>query len=340
MASTFSEFQKLGFNLTEKELLAAEKIVMAEYTAAAQSIGLQLQKQYAKLAGVSPENYYNEMLKFGRLKYMLKQVHDDYIKHSLAAGRTISASLKKAMSDNYYRQQFATSWAAVPAKYVVLPESLIELSVLGTEDSFKAVKNAVNDKFGKSLLYQPKAGSLSALLAGERTAEVKKIQKAITSGLINGKGYAETVKDIKNICGVVKNGKITGGKANAMRILRTESTRILNSAAFANGKQLEAQGVDVYKQWVATLDSSTRDRHQALDGQKRAMDETFDQDGDHAMYPGEFGSVAMNVNCRCTHNEIIPGLEPDIRIGRDPVTGKNAVFGYKNYPEWKKNNFK
>ena len=338
MPSTFSEFQKQGFNLTEKELLAAEKLIMAEYTAAAKSIGSRLQKQYAKLTPVGADNYYNEMLKFGRLKNLLKQVHDDYVKHSIAAGRKVSASLKQAMSDNYYRQQFTTSWAAVPAKYTVLPESLIELSVLGTEDSFKAVSDAVAKQFGVMPLYQPKAGSLSALLAGDRVDEVRKIKKAITSGLINGQGYAKTVSSIKNICGVVKNGKITGGKANAMRILRTESTRILNSAAFANGKQLEAQGVDVYKQWVATLDDSTRDRHQALDGQKRAMDKTFDQGGDSAMYPGEFNSVEMNVNCRCTHNEIVPGLEPDIRIGRDPTTGKNAVFGYKNYPEWKKQN--
>jgi len=337
---TFADFQRLGYALTEKEVRKYEREIIANYQAAYRDISAALQKQYLKvLSGIDPLNYYNEMMKYNRLNIMLDQIVVDYYKYANASGKATIKALQTAFEDNYYRQQFATSWGATSAKFTALPKSLIELATIGTDKTYQAVTKAVIDKFGQQPLYMPQVGSLSALLADNARKEAEAVRRSIISGLRNGNGYQTTARAVRDTIGFFYKekgvDKVKGAMASAMRIVRTEGTRVLNAASFANSMQLESQGLEVYKQWMSTLDNRTRDRHQSLDGQKRAVDKPFEISGDSAMYPGEFSSIALNVNCRCTSNTIVPGLEPDIRIGRDPITGENSVFGYQNYDEWR-----
>lgn len=340
---TFADFQRLGYDLTEKETRRYELEIIANYNAAYKEISANLQNQYLKiLSGVAPEDYYNTMLKYNRLENMLVQIQSDYYKYSQALGKLTLKSLRHAFEENYYRQQFTTSWGPVDAKYTVLPESLIELATVGTDKSFQAVTKAVAQKFGEQPFYMPQVGSLSALIADNARKEAEAIRRDIITGLRNGQGYQKTARSVRDTIGFKyrQEGveKIKGAMASAVRIVRTESTRVLNAASYANSKQLDAQGVEAYKVWMATLDDRTRDRHASLDGQRRDIDRPFQISGDSAQYPGEFSSVALNANCRCTTNTIVPGLEPDIRMGRNPVTGENEVFSYKNYDEWRKDN--
>lgn len=339
----FDEFQQLGFEITEREMLSYERQIIANYQEAYKSVKARLEAMYlTKLSDVAPIDYYNEMLKRNRLDTMLKQIAADYATYAKASGKATIKALETGFTDNYYRQQYTTAWSEAVKKFTVLPESLIELSTVGTDKSFKAVSDAVVKKFGEKASYMPQVGSLSDLLSEGASKEVEAIRREIISGLRNGQGFKKTASSIKEIIGYrfteAGQSKMKGAMASAVRIVRTEGTRVLNSASFANMNQLDNQGVDVYKMWLATLDDRTRDRHQSLDGQKRDVDKPFDMGGDSAMYPGDFSSVGMNVNCRCTVNTIVPGLEPDIRIGRNPVTGKNEVFAYKDYSQWRKEN--
>ena len=340
---TFAEFQRLGYVLTEKDMLPYERQIIANYQAAYRDIAARLQKQYLKvLSGVAPENYYNEMLKYNRLNIMLDQITADYYKYASDSGKATIKALKIGFTDNYYRQQFTTSWGAVAAKYTVLPPSLIELATLGTDKSFKAVKDSVVKTFGEKPQYMPQVGSLSALISENAQKEVDAIRRYIVTGLRNGIGYQKTARSVRDTVGYFyeQNGKrkVKGAMASAIRIVRTEGNRVLNAASYANAMQLDSQGEEVYKQWMATLDGNTRDRHGSLGGQKRDVDKAFDSGGNSAMYPGDFGIASMDCNCRCTVNTIVPGLEPDIRMGRNPVTGRNEVFEYKSYDQWRADN--
>lgn len=331
---TWSDFQNLGFRLTEKEIAGYDKKVEQAYNDAWKTINKKLKAQYLKLSEVAPENYYNEMLKYNRLNELLKQVQTDYLKYSTQAGKDTLTGLRVAMSNNYYRQQFALQWGAVDAKYTLLPEKLIEATVFGTEQSIKNITDAIADRFGNPTDYVPQVGSLTALIKDNATKEVSAITRAITNGLINGNGYRQTAAAVRNVIGRATPEGYTGAMASAKRIVQTESTRVLNAAAYANSQQAESQGVKVIREWQATLDTRTRDRHAQLDGDKADKNGYFYIAGDRAKYPGEFSEAGMNINCRCSVIEYTEGMRPDIRTGRNPITGENETFSYKQYPEW------
>ena len=56
-------------------------------------------------------------------------------------------------------------------------------------------------------------------------------------------------------------------------------------------------GADVVKQWDSTLDTRTRESHQAVDGEIRELDKPF---SNGLMFPGDpDGAAAEVINCRC-----------------------------------------
>lgn len=117
----------------------------------------------------------------------------------------------------------------------------------------------------------------------------KKITAQVSRSISTGIGYAETAKQLANQSRI--------GYNNAVRIARTEGHRIQTTAAMDAMERAKERGADVLKQWDATLDSSTRESHQAVDGEIREMDEPF---SNGLMYPGDpAGGAAEVVNCRC-----------------------------------------
>ena len=65
----------------------------------------------------------------------------------------------------------------------------------------------------------------------------------------------------------------------------------------------------MWKRWVATMDSRTREDHLAMDGVEVPQDEPFVlPDGSKMMFPGDISmgaDVSQVVNCRCTMIEFI-----------------------------------
>ena len=73
-------------------------------------------------------------------------------------------------------------------------------------------------------------------------------------------------------------------------------------------KRLAALGVEVQKEWMATLDSRTRESHRNLDGERRELDERF---SNGLMYPGASGSAKEVYNCRCTMVSYLPKYDSE-----------------------------
>lgn len=82
----------------------------------------------------------------------------------------------------------------------------------------------------------------------------------------------------------------------ALRVARTETVNAANAGAIA---QMRDSGMNGTKEWVAKLDSRTREDHHDADGQTVALDETFTVGGQYMDRPGD-GPASQVVNCRCT----------------------------------------
>lgn len=127
---------------------------------------------------------------------------------------------------------------------------------------------------------------------GEDVEVLKKnIQSELSRGISQNYSYAQIARNIANQTNI--------GYNRASRIARTESHRISQEAAYNAQKQAQKAGADIVKQWEASLDKRTRNKHRQLDGQIRELDEPFEIDGHKAMYPGGFGVPSLDIHCRC-----------------------------------------
>ena len=116
---------------------------------------------------------------------------------------------------------------------------------------------------------------------------------------------------------------------------RTEGQRNQNSASYWNTLEASKQ-VSIKRQWIATRDGRTRDRHIELDGKTVGVDEPFRIDGMIAMFPGDFGVPEMDINCRCSVIDIVDNLDPQVQRVRNPITGKNEIASFYGYDEYRR----
>lgn len=93
--------------------------------------------------------------------------------------------------------------------------------------------------------------------------------------------------------------------SRAETIARTEAGRVLEETRYLSTEQaVDAAGVPrdhAVKQWIATIDSRTRDTHAAMNGQARLIDDYFDSpSGARLFYPHDSDAPASeSINCRC-----------------------------------------
>lgn len=340
---TFEEFQTKGVNITQSEINALSKQVLSQYQQAYDAITLQLKDTYATLlSGVKPENYYNEMMKFNRLTKLQSEIKQMYMSFASKSGLIIENISFVGFSNAYYRSQYESSWMA-NFSTGILPKQLAEYTVYGTTESWKSITSTIEKTYGDAALYKAQGGTLLEALTKNKNQEVLKIQNSITQGLLQGKSYTKMAQDIKNVIGAtaIKNGEITttGAMANSMRIIRTESNRTMNAGHYANSKYIGSKGIDVKRRLVSVLDNRTRSQSARMDGQTVGVDEPFKYpNGATAMYPSNTGVAKYDINDRETVIDIIDDKEPSIRTGRNPITGKNETFTYKNFDEWRKEN--
>lgn len=117
----------------------------------------------------------------------------------------------------------------------------------------------------------------------------RKITAQISRGVATGMSYSQMAQQLAEYTKT--------GYNNAVRITRTEGHRIQQESTMDACYAARERGADVVKQWDATMDANTRESHQMVDGEVRALDEKF---SNGLMYPGDpSGSAAEVINCRC-----------------------------------------
>lgn len=121
----------------------------------------------------------------------------------------------------------------------------------------------------------------------------KKIAAQINQGIILGEDLATIAKRFRAVTTANANMSLTHA--------RTAMTGAQNAGRIETYRRAEKMGIKLEKEWLATLDSHTRDLHGKLDSQHVPVDDVFNVEGFKIRYPGDpTAHPAMVYNCRCT----------------------------------------
>lgn len=121
----------------------------------------------------------------------------------------------------------------------------------------------------------------------------KKITRQITQGIIQGESLDKIAKRLQKVTDMNRNTALTNAQ--------TAMTGAQNAGRQESLNRAVKMGVQVKKEWLATLDGHTRTEHGQLDGQKVDVDKPFRIGGYTIAYPGDpHAHPAMIYNCRCT----------------------------------------
>ena len=236
-------------------------------------------------AKMTPEQRLYAANKYNRLQAVEKQIAETLKNTNAEAVRIINNEMP-----NVYKLNYDDDLKAFPS---------------GAINSLS--KSAVNSIL-KEQVTPFKKLSIDSLKDG--AAIRRRLARELTTGIMQGESIGNLAKRIRDVTGVLK--------ASSIRIARTETTRVENSAHQDIGEHGKKLGFKMKKRWVSTSDDRTRPEHTAADGQEVYMDEMFVVGGEELMYPGDDGSAgekphtvsAWNViNCRCTTVNIIDGAD-------------------------------
>ncbi len=140
--------------------------------------------------------------------------------------------------------------------------------------------------------------------------------KDVTSGILQGKSPAQLAKTIKHTMGL--------NQVSAIHNARTAITSAQNGGRMDGYDKLAAMGVQMQKEWMATLDGRTRDSHRDLDGERVPYDEPF---SNGLMFPADPQGAGREVwNCRCTMRAIFPENSEPRKM---TYYGRNAEEAYE-----------
>jgi len=333
---------------TDKELDDLEQDLRDAYAQAWVSVRDEMKKSYQK--------YYDEYKKQEKL-YKKKQISKEQLTEWKRAHLGIAERWDK-MTDNiasklYGVNKLATEYVndTTPTVYAMnanyqayLIEQAVPTVQLDNGVTLGVSFDLVDEAAVKAAIFDPASPMYGKLHTEFRVYSInpirdyqwntQKIKSALTAGILAG----DSVADMTNrFMGIMQNNRTA-----AIRNARTSITSAHNAGREHTFETAQEMGIKIKKQWVATLDSRTRDSHQDMDGEMREIGERY---SNGLMYPGDPDGAPEEVyNCRCSEIGVIDGTQVTSgrRIARDE-NGKNVYlnnFTFKgsatsnNYAEW------
>jgi len=218
---------------------------------------------------------YEEFRKYNRLQSLEAQVADILRDTNAEAVRIINGKMADVYSTNY---QAATKMFPKDVVFPPLGKSAVRSVLTGQVTPFKQL-------------------AVDTLLS---RAEIERdLTRSLLTGIMQGESIPNLARRMKDITNKTLSESI--------RIARTETTRVANSAKQDVGEQGASMGFKMKKQWVSTQEPRrTRTEHLNANGQIVDIDKPFIVGGEELMYPGdEAGSAWNTINCRCTTINII-----------------------------------
>lgn len=132
--------------------------------------------------------------------------------------------------------------------------------------------------------------------AKDKAWNKRNINNCVLQGIIQGESLDKIAERISK----------TTGERNRNTMLtaaRTSMTSAQNAGRVHSLQHAKGLGINVVKEWMATLDARTRDSHAAIDGEQRPVGDKWHpmKFSNGCRYPGDPEAPAREVyNCRCT----------------------------------------
>lgn len=310
---------------TDEEIRRVERRLAREYKQAGAEIQQKMEKYLERSAvnnekkrkqvengELSEEEYkkwlYGQTMVGQRWKEMRENLAVDYHNANLRAKGIIDEQMPKVYAENFNYGTF-------------IGEKETKMSTAFTLYSEDTVKRLAREN--KILLPErepPKDGS-------KKPKDVKWNEKKVTSAILQGVLQGEP---ITKIAGRLQAVTDMNDKA-AIRNARTMMTAAQNAGRLDGLNRIQDKtGMQIQKQWMATLDGRTRHSHRMLDGEIVDLDDEF---SNKCKFPGDpSGAPAEVYNCRCTMVVKIPGLEND---DLTDMSHRNTDKLAQEYEEWK-----
>jgi hypothetical protein len=221
------------------------------------------EKERARLMSMQQSKIYQKQYQ-DALKKQISSILDNM---QVAEFETVADYLNKCYEEGFLGTVYDLHGQGVPVMFPIDQEAVV-----------RAVQ--LDSKISKGL-YQ-RLGEDVDLLKRKITAQVSR-------GISTGMSFDQVAQQLASYTNI--------GFNNAVRIARTEGHRIQVQSGMDACYKAKEKGADVVKQWDSTLDGSTRESHQQVDGEIRELDEKF---SNGLMFPGDpSGGAAEVVNCRC-----------------------------------------
>jgi SPP1 gp7 family putative phage head morphogenesis protein len=255
--------------LVNRRVKKGERDIVKRYAILLNEVRKELAKLYEKYE-VNGKLTYAEMAKYDRLRKFM-----EYISWLLGvAYKEVKKIVYDILGQSYLDGYYLTAWA-------VETDTLSRLSY-----------SAVRPEVITAMIENPITGlTLSQRLEKNRAAIIYTIQQEVTQGLVKGESYRQMATRLKNA--------LEGDTVKAMRIVRTEAHRVVESGKHDAAEHAHKNGVIMVKVWNTMHDQRVRDRHKQLDGVKIPVDEEFKIGSDRAKAPGLFLRPENSINCRC-----------------------------------------
>ena len=321
--------------LTQRRL---ERDLLREYNKSLKVIQAQVADLFRKYADSDGKLTLAEVSKYNRLANLEKNITKEMGKLSSKQTLTTTKTIKTVYEESFYRTAFAVD-NAVRGEYGArlqfgqLPTAQVEAAVLNQYDR----------------ITWPQRSRSSIAKANER------VRQAVTQGIIQGKGYVETARDLKDLYDKTAS--------EALRIVQTESHRAREQGRWQSYEEAESQGLQLNAFWVATTDQNTRDMHGDMDGRQAEMAEvmssgeveyTFVLPDGAVGIPGNTGEAHHDINCRCTTRVEMGDFKPKVRRerlsdeeynrrleaadGDKSKVARSDVVPYRDYNQWAQDN--
>lgn len=292
---------------------------------------LKLEKQSDKNLNRKLYNVYNDALKDVRkkLKAYMEEYEDlpYYKQQQTGKLAALEKEIVELLNESYPKAKFAVT----EFKQKELDDGYYStMYQLEGEINARIDFIGLDKEFVRQSVANPIAGkTLSKRLYSSRVKLANRASSELTTGMMQGKTYAE-------IAGAIKR-HTEANYAQAVRIARTEGGRLRSLSKQVAYNEAKDMGIDLQKRWYSSLDSRTRSSHRELDGQTVEVEEDFiTPSGARGPGPRLLGRASEDISCRCTTLTVVDGIAPDSRYGKTDDGHSYEKSKYKNYSDWKK----
>ena len=232
-----------------------------------------------------------------------------------------TSKIARSIAQEYMPEVYATNFNY--GTYDI--EHQAKVSTSFTLYSRESVERLMRDD--PEVLPGPGKKVLSEIAMGKAVRwEKTELQSAMLQGLLQGESIPALATRVANTVG-------DSDRKAAIRNARTMATGVQNAGRIDSYNRARKMGIELEKQWLATLDSRTRHTHRMLDGQTVPVNDPFVTEYGEIMYPGDpAGDPADVYNCRCTLISQVKGFETDVS---DMSLRRDDKLGDMSYEEWK-----